>query len=70
MDLYAAAAAPFMNDFAARGIGSDTAGNGNVEKRTIVRYCGKEYVAPELLPLQENAAKVLQFCFLFNLVLP
>jgi tripartite-type tricarboxylate transporter receptor subunit TctC len=24
----------------------------NVEKRTFVRYCGKEYVAPELMPLQ------------------
>lgn len=33
-------------------------GNGALEKRTIVRYCGKEYVAPELMPLQENAAKV------------
>jgi len=30
----------------------------NVEKRTYVRYCGKEYVAPELMPL-----KVSNNCF-------
>jgi hypothetical protein len=62
MDLYAAAAAPFMNDFRLPTVAGEHSGNGTggggTEKRTFVRYCGKEYVAPELLPLQDNAAKV------------
>jgi hypothetical protein len=62
MDLYAAAAAPFMNDFRLPTVAGERSGNGTggggTEKRTFVRYCGKEYVAPELLPLQDNAAKV------------